>query len=270
MEADYLMSVVTERYSEMKIKSVYKVYDSLVALADCSFEISRGKFTCLVGPSGAGKSVLVSLLAGYEKPDGGNVMMDGKRVSRPGPDRIVVFQETALLPWKTLLENTIFGPVIQRRLSIEEATRKARILIDKSGLTGFEMKYPYQLSGGMQRRAELIRALINEPRIMLMDEPLRGLDALTRQIMQEYVIKLYEETGMTILFITSEIDEAIYLGDVVYFLTLRPGKIKHKITIDLPRPRTYQILTSEKFFKHRAEAIGVVMGEVKEHREVPL
>jgi NitT/TauT family transport system ATP-binding protein len=264
MEADLLMTVVTSKYSEMQIKGVYKVYNSLVALADCSFDILRGKFTCLVGPSGAGKSVLVSLLAGHESPDGGKVLMDGKPVSRPGPDRIVVFQETALLPWKTLLQNTIFGPVIQHRLSTEEATRKARILIDKSGLTGFEKKYPYQLSGGMQRRAELIRALINEPRIMLMDEPLRGLDAMTRQIMQEYVIKMYEETGMTILFITSEIDEAIYLGDTVYFLSLRPGRIKHKMNIDLPRPRTYHVLTSDKFFSYRAEAVRVIMGEAKE------
>jgi NitT/TauT family transport system ATP-binding protein len=263
MEADVLMTVVTTKYSEMQMEGVYKVYGSLVSLANCSFEIPRGKFTCLVGPSGAGKSVIISLLAGYERPDGGKVLMDGKPVRKPGPDRIVVFQETALLPWKTLMQNTIFGPIIQHRLSIEEATRKAKILIDKSGLTGFENKYPYQLSGGMQRRAELIRALINEPQVMLMDEPLRGLDAMTRQIMQEYVIKMYEETGMTTLFITSEIDEAIYLGDTVYFLTLRPGRIKHKMDIDIPRPRTYHILTSDKFFNFRAEAIKVVMGETK-------
>jgi NitT/TauT family transport system ATP-binding protein len=113
----------------------------------------------------------------------------------------------------------------------------------------------------MQCRAELIRALINEPRVMLMDEPLRGLDAMTRQIMQEYIIKMYEETGMTTLFITSDIDEAIYLGDVVYFLTLRPGTIKHKIDINLPRPRKYQVLTSNEFFNLKAEAIRVVMEE---------
>jgi NitT/TauT family transport system ATP-binding protein len=257
------VTVLASKYSEMQMECVYKVYGSLVALADCSFEISRDKFTCLVGPSGAGKSVIINLLAGYERPDGGRVLMDGKPISKPGPDRIVVFQEAALLPWKTLMKNTIFGPVIQQQLDIEEATRRARILINKSGLTGFENKYPFQLSGGMQRRAELIRALINEPRVMLMDEPLRGLDAMTRQIMQEYVIKMYEESRMTTLFITSDIDEAIYLGDIVYFLTLRPGKIKHKMDINLPRPRTYKILTSNEFFNLRAEAIDVVMGKAK-------
>jgi NitT/TauT family transport system ATP-binding protein len=261
MEAAIPMTLVTTKYGEMQMNRVYKVYGSLVALADCSFKILRDKFTCLVGPSGAGKSVIISLLAGYERPDGGEVLMDGKPTSGPSSDRIVVFQETALLPWKTLINNTIFGPVIQHKLSVEEATNKARTLIKKSGLTGFENKYPFQLSGGMQRRAELIRALINEPRVMLMDEPLRGLDAMTRQIMQEYIIKMYEETGMTTLFITSDIDEAIYLGDVVYFLTLRPGRIKHKMDIDLPRPRKYQVLTSNEFFNLKAEAIRVVMEE---------
>jgi len=259
------MIIETTKYGEMKMDGVYKVYGSLIALADCSLEIPRGKFTCLVGPSGSGKSVLIRLLAGYEMPDGGRVIIDERPVSKPGPDRIVVFQESALLPWKTLMENTIFGPVIEHRLSIEESKRKAQILIDKSGLTGFENKYPFQLSGGMQRRAEVIRVLINEPRVMLMDEPFRGLDAMTRQIMQEYIIKMYEETGMTILFITSEIDEAIYLGDIVYFLTLRPGRIKHKMDVGLSRPRTYHTLTSNEFFRLRADAIKTVMGEVDEH-----
>jgi NitT/TauT family transport system ATP-binding protein len=264
MDRDAMTTVETTKYSEMRLESAYKVYGSLVALADCSFEIPRGRFTCLVGPSGAGKSVIVSLLAGYEMPDGGRVLMDGKPISRPGSDRIVVFQESALLPWKTLMENTIFGPVIEHKFSIEEAKRRAQVLIDKSGLTGFENKYPFQLSGGMQRRAEVIRVLINEPRVMLMDEPLRGLDAMTRQIMQEYIIKMYEETGMTILFITSDIDEAIYLGDTVYFLTLGPGRIKNKMDIELPRPRTFRTLTSNEFFKYKAEAIQIVMGELKE------
>jgi NitT/TauT family transport system ATP-binding protein len=248
-------------YSEMRMEGIYKVYGSLVALANCSFEIPKGKFTCLLGPSGAGKSTIINLLAGYERPDEGKVLMDGKPISSPSSDRIVVFQETALIPWKTLMDNTTFGPVIQNKLNTNEARRKARILIDKSGLTGFENKYPFQLSGGMQRRAELIRALMNEPRIMLMDEPLRGLDAMTRQIMQEYIIKMYEETGMTTLFITSEIDEAIYLGDIVYFLTQRPGRIKQKMDIDLPRPRTHHVLTSKEFFNFKAKAISVVMGE---------
>jgi NitT/TauT family transport system ATP-binding protein len=264
MDEAAVTTVEKTKYGEMQLENAYKVYGSLVALADCSFKISRGKFTCLVGPSGAGKSVIIKLLAGYETPDGGRVLMDGKPVTGPGSDRIVVFQESALLPWKTLMENTMFGPIIEHKLSRQEAKHKAQTLIDKSGLTGFENKYPFQLSGGMQRRAEVIRVLINEPRVMLMDEPLRGLDAMTRQIMQEYIIKMYEETGITILFITSDIDEAIYIGDTVYFLTLGPGKIKNKIDIGLPRPRTYRTLTSNEFFNLKAEAIRIVMGELKE------
>ena len=151
--------------------------------------------------------------------------------------------------------------MIQKKISKEEAHKRAQALIDKSGLTGFETKYPTQLSGGMQRRAELIRALINEPQIMLMDEPLRGLDAMTRQIMQEYIIKLYEETKMTILFITSEIEEAIYMGDSVYFLSKAPGHMRYQMTVDLPRPRTFQVLTSKRFFELKAEAIKVIMEE---------
>ncbi len=260
MEAGVLMQT-TGKYSEVHMKGVYKVYRGLEVLSNMTFEIPRGKFTCFVGPSGSGKSTIVNILAGYIKPEGGITTIDGKPVGPPGPDRIVVFQETALLPWKTLMENTVFGPLIQKKISKEEAHKRAQTLIDKSGLTGFETKYPTQLSGGMQRRAELIRALINEPQIMLMDEPLRGLDAMTRQIMQEYIIKLYEETKMTILFITSEIEEAIYMGDSVYFLSKPPGHMRYQMTVDLPRPRTFQVLTSKRFFELKAEAIKVIMEE---------
>lgn len=244
--------------------NVFKVYGSLVTLANLSLDIPRGKFTCILGPSGAGKSTIVNLLAGYERPDGGEVIMDDMPVLGPSSERTVVFQESALMPWKTVMENTIFGPLIQGKLSAEEAKHKAKKLIIKSGLADFENKYPDQLSGGMQRRAELIRALINEPRVMLMDEPLRGLDAMTRELMQVYLARMYEDTKMTMLLITTEIDEAIFLGDVIYFLTPRPGSIMHKMEIDLPRPRTPGILTSKEFFRYRTEAIDVVMKEQSE------
>lgn len=261
MEVGVLMSATASKYSEMKMENVYKVYGSLLALKDCSFDVAKGKMTCLVGPSGCGKSTIINLLAGHVKSDGGKVLMDGEPVGPPGPDKLVVFQEAALMPWKTLMENTAFGPLIQKKLSVEEVTKRAQDLINKSGLTGFENKYPFQLSGGMQRRAELIRALINEPKVMLMDEPLRGVDAMTREILQAYVIKLYEETKMTALFITTEIDEAIYLGDVIYFLTPRPGRVKVRMDIDIPRPRTYHTLTSKRFFELKAKAIDIVMEE---------
>ena len=143
-------------------------------------------------------------------------------------------------------------------MRMEDAEKKARELIDKVALTGFEDRYPMQLSGGMQRRAELVRSLINNPRVMLMDEPLRGLDAMTRAIMQEYIIKLYEETKVTILFITAELEEAIYLGDVVYFLTAAPGTIKEGFEVDLPRPRTYKHTVTERFRDLQEKAIQIV------------
>lgn len=252
-----------DTYGDMRVEGVYKVYRSLVSLADCSFEIPKGKFTCLCGPSGSGKSTLISLLAGYEKPDDGKVLLNNKPMPGPNSDVIVVFQETALLPWKNLMDNTTFGPLMQHKLSRDEARKQAQALIDKSGLTGFEGKHPSQLSGGMQRRAELIRALINKPQVMLFDEPLRGLDAMTRQIMQEYIIKMFEETGMTMFFITSDVDEAIFLGDTVYFLTDRPGKVKTKMEIDLPRPRKLEHLTSDRYFQLKGDAIKIVMEEAK-------
>jgi NitT/TauT family transport system ATP-binding protein len=170
----------------------------------------------------------------------------------------VVFQETALFPWMTVWNNTMFGPRTHGRISKEEAERRATELIHKVALGGFEDKYPMQLSGGMQRRAELIRALINEPKVMLMDEPFRGLDAMTREIMQEYIIRLYEETKITILFITAELEEAIYLGDIVYFLTARPGTVKERIVVDLPRPRVYKHTATERFQELQTKAIKVV------------
>ena len=259
MEVDILMST-KQQFSEVTMRGVYKVYRSLEVLRDVSFDIPRGKFTCMVGPSGSGKSTIVNILAGYIEPDGGTTLLDGKPPGPPGAERIVVFQETALLPWRTLMENTLFGPTLQG-LDKEESRKRAQALIDKSALTGFENKYPGQLSGGMQRRAELIRALINEPQIMFMDEPLRGLDAMTREIMQDYIIKMYEESGVTVLFITSELDEAIYLGDTVYFLTKPPGHVKYKMDIDLPRPRKNDVLISKKFFEYKAEAIKIALEE---------
>ena len=265
METDGIMSGEEKSYSSMSLKDVWKVYQSfgrtVVALKGINFEVPKGKLTCLVGPSGSGKTVIIHMMAGYETPDGGQVLMDDKPVGGPGPERIVVYQETALLPWKTLMENTTFGPLMQKKISKKEAIKRAQALIDKSGLTGFEKKFPYQLSGGMQRRSELIRALINDPKVLLMDEPLRGLDAMTRQIMQDYVIKLYEETKTTMLFITSDIDEAIYLADTVYFLTQSPGFIKDKMEITLPRPRTSEVLITKEYNELLAKAIDIVMAE---------
>lgn len=182
-------------------------FDGRQILSDLNFTLEKGKFTCICGPSGCGKTTIMSVMAGYLAPDNGHCLYRGEPVSGPSPDRLVVFQENTLFQWMTLWDNTLFGPRIRGK-DMAAAEKKARELIELTGLTGFEHKFPGQLSGGMQRRAELIRALINEPEILLMDEPFRGLDAMTRGMMQEYFLNVFETTGITMLLITSELDEA--------------------------------------------------------------
>ncbi len=243
---------------EMELKGVYKSFGAgKDVLKDVSFKVEKGTFTCLCGPSGCGKTTLINLMAGYDVPDVGYVTLDGEPVKEAGWDRLVIFQETALFPWMTVWNNAMFGPRSQK-VDLSAAEKRAHDFIERVALGGFEDKFPMQLSGGMQRRAELVRTLVNDPKIMLMDEPFRGLDAMTREIMQEYVIKLYEETKVTILFITAELEEAIYLGDVVYFLTAAPGTIKKKIEVDLPRPRLLKHTISERFQELQARAIEIV------------
>ena len=166
-------------------------------IKDLSFDITPGELTVIVGPSGCGKSTLVNLLAGFEFPDSGQILLDGAPVTGPGRDRMVVFQETALIPWQTTYENVVFGPKLRGDLKGEALDREAKALLVKVGLGEFMQKYPKQLSGGMQRRAELARALINQPRILIMDEPFRGLDAMSRGLMQEFFLRLFEESRRT-------------------------------------------------------------------------
>ncbi len=248
---------------EMEMRGIYKSFGpGKEVLENLDFKIEKGSFTCLCGPSGCGKTTIVNILAGYMEPDIGECLIDGEPVRGPDSDRLVVFQETALLPWKTLWENTIFGPMVQGR-DLMQVADKAEELINMVGLNGFEESYPSQLSGGMQRRAELIRALINEPKVLLLDEPFRGLDAMTRQIMQEYIIKLFETTGVTILFITAELEEAIFLGDRAYFLTVRPATIKKELPINLPRPRKFHHVVTREFLALQKEAIETVDDEAQ-------
>jgi NitT/TauT family transport system ATP-binding protein len=181
-------------------------------------------------------------------------------VTGPGPDRLVVFQETALFPWMTSLENVTFGPIV-RGMSARGARDEARRLLERVGLKGFEDKYPAQLSGGMQRRCELARALINQPKIMLMDEPFRGLDAMTRELMQEYLLRLFEETRTTILFVTSELEEAIFLGDRLLILCARPTSVKRVLAVDLPRPRDFRVLTTARYAELKQEALETLYEE---------
>ena len=252
-------------HGEMAFRGVGKVFGSgeraRVVLDGCSFVVSRGKLNVLIGPSGCGKTTIVNLLAGYEDVTRGEVRLDDEPVHGPSWTRLVVFQETALFPWMTVLDNVTFGPTVRGMLPRRAARDEALRLLEKVGLKDFAHRYPVQLSGGMQRRAELARAMINEPRVMLMDEPFRGLDAITRQLMQEYVLRLFDESGRTSLFVTSELEEAIFLADRLIILTNRPTRVKKIMDVDLPRPRSYQVLASPRYLALKEEALEALHEE---------
>ncbi len=224
----------------IEVKGVHKAYGvgefAKTVVEDCSFTVEAGKLTVIIGPSGCGKSTLIRLMAGFERPTAGTITIDNVQVTGPGHDRLVVFQESALFPWMTTYENIMYGPR-SRGQRDRESKAQAEFLLGKVGLTAFRDKYPAQLSGGMQRRAELARALINEPRAMILDEPFRGLDAMTKELMWEYYARLFEETGRTNLFVTTDIDEAIFLADRLLIMSNIPTSVRAVINIDVPRPR---------------------------------
>lgn len=207
------------------------------ALKDVTFDLEPGEFVSVVGPSGCGKSTLLSIIDGLLPATDGVILLDGKSVSEPGRDRALVFQEASLLPWRSVLHNVTFG-LECHRINGREAKERALALIRLVGLDGFADAYPYELSGGMQQRVNLARALAVDPELLLMDEPFAALDAQTREGMQAELLRVWERTNKTVLFVTHQIDEAIYLSDRVIVLSSRPGRIAEIITPYLPRPRT--------------------------------
>ena len=255
----------------ISIRNVGKIYDpygkAVVAVEDCSIEIRPGEFVAIVGPSGCGKSTLLNGIAGFESITSGVIYLDGEVVNRPGsapkpgPDRMVVFQNNALFPWSTIVDNLICGPIAQGRMSKTEALEKARALLAKVGLTGIEDLYPSTVSGGMGRRVEIIRALMNDPRVILLDEPFRGVDALTKSVTHNALLELYDLSHKTVMFITHDLEEAIYLADRVLVMAARPGHIKQTIQVNLPRPREISILSSPEFLRLKQEAIEAVHDE---------
>jgi len=208
---------------------------------NCSLTILPGKLNVIIGPSGCGKSTLLNLIAGFDKPDGGNIRIDDVQIEGPGSDRLVVFQESALFDWMSTYENIVFGPRA-RHESSQSIRKKAESILERVGLRSFENKYPTQLSGGMQRRVELARAVINDPAVMLLDEPFRGLDAMTKGLMQEYFLQLYLEHPRTVVFVTSDIDEAILLADRLIILTNAPATLRKIIDIDFLKVRSAKFL----------------------------
>jgi NitT/TauT family transport system ATP-binding protein len=260
-------NLYTDR-ARVELKGVTKSYgearwEKQTIINDLSLEITPGQLTVIVGPSGCGKSTLVNLLAGFEKPDSGQILLDGVPIAGPSKERMVVFQETALIPWQTTYENVVFGPKCRGDMKGQALDDAATALLTKVGLGEFMHKYPLQLSGGMQRRAELARALINQPRLLIMDEPFRGLDAMSRGLMQEFFLRLFEENRRTNVFVTSEIDEAIFLADRLIVLSNRPASLRVIIDIDLPRPRHYTMLKSPEAFAYRKQAMAILYEEAK-------
>jgi NitT/TauT family transport system ATP-binding protein len=217
-------------------KSYGAVHFSKEVVKDCSFTIERAKLTVMIGPSGCGKSTLIRLLAGFEQPTSGTLELNGQRIEGPGRDRLVLFQETALFPWMTTWDNILYGPRARGELT-KENIELAEFLLQKVGLRDFRRKYPTQLSGGMQRRAELARAMINNPEVMILDEPFRGLDAMTKELMWEYYAALYEENRRTNFFVTTDIDEAIFLADRLLIMSNIPTRVRAVFDVDVPRPR---------------------------------
>jgi NitT/TauT family transport system ATP-binding protein len=250
---------------EIEVNQISKSYGveqfAKAVVKECSFIVQRHKLTVMIGPSGCGKSTLIRLMAGFERPTSGTITLDGKPVNGPSHDRLVVFQETALFPWMTTYENIMYGPKA-RGEDTQQVCEFAEFLLDKVGLTQFRDKYPNQLSGGMQRRAELARAMINNPSVMLLDEPFRGLDAMTKELMWEYYATLFEETRRTSFFVTTDIDEAIFLADRLLVMTNIPTRVRAVLEVDIPRPRKLKdIVESDRANDIKMQALSLLHDE---------
>ncbi|MCC6224625.1 MAG: ABC transporter ATP-binding protein [Thermoleophilia bacterium] len=232
---------------------------SVIALESIDLEIRTGEFLAVLGPSGCGKTTLLNTIAGLVAPTSGTVRLAGQPVSKPGPDRAVVFQDYALMPWRTVWDNVRFGVEMQPHLR-KNADGRIADVIDLVGLKGFERAYPRELSGGMQQRVGLARALLAEPTILLMDEPFGAVDAMTREVMRVELERIISETGKTVVFITHSVDEAILLGDRVAVFTSRPGRIKELVPVALSRPRyTYDARATPEFIALR-ERLWLLLG----------
>ena len=227
----------------------------VVALKDLSLEVPDKQFAVIVGPSGCGKSSLLTLIAGLEEPTGGLCKVGEREVHGPGAERGMVFQGFSLFPWLTVSTNIEFGLSLKLMPSAERQER-VRHYVNAVGLNGFENAYPKQLSGGMKQRVAIARSLANDPEVLLMDEPFGALDSQTRAVMQQLLLGIWEREAKTVLFVTHDIDEAIFLGDVVYVMSARPGRFIDRIEVGLQRPRSYDIVTSPAFIdlKRRIQA----------------
>jgi NitT/TauT family transport system ATP-binding protein len=232
----------------------------LLVLDNVSLSLANNEFVSVVGTSGCGKSTLLNIIAGLINPEEGDVWVDGVPITGPGRDRGVVFQTYTLFPWMPVWKNVHFA-LNKSNLSKKEKRELASHYIETVGLKGFENAYPNQLSGGMRQRVAIARVLVYKPKVLLMDEPFGALDAQTRGMMQELLLRVWEEHRVTVLFITHDVDEAIFMSERVITMTARPGKIKREVRIDLPHPRTYEIMTSPEFVELKQSIIEAIREE---------
>lgn len=236
-----------QRPTLVEIKAMEKVFQRgrqrVHALAGVDLEVAEGEFLTILGPSGCGKSTLLQIIGGFEQASGGDILLRGRPVSKPGPDRGMVFQHATLFPWRTVVRNVAW-PVEVAGSSRRAATARARDLLGLVGLAGFADAYPSELSGGMRQRACIARTLALEPEVLLMDEPFGSLDAQTREVMQEELNRIWQDAVITVIFVTHDIHEAVFLGDRTAVMSARPGRILEVVDIDLPRPRAIEVKKS--------------------------
>ena len=248
--------------SFLTLRGVERRFDKTLALQATDLDVAENEFITILGPSGCGKSTLLRIVAGLDHQTAGEVRLDGRRIEGPGADRGMVFQSYTLFPWLTVLDNVCFG-LRERGLARDEQLNIAAGFIAKVGLTGFEHHWPRQLSGGMQQRTAIARALANDPRMLLMDEPFGALDHQTRELMQELLLGIWEAEKKTVLFVTHDIDEAVFMGSRVVVMSARPGRIKLDRVVPLAHPRHYLIKTSTAYTELKAELMEQVRIEVR-------
>ncbi|MFZ0841152.1 MAG: ABC transporter ATP-binding protein [Xanthobacteraceae bacterium] len=247
-------------------KSFRRQNQYVTALENFNLTVEAGEFVAIVGPSGCGKSTFLHMLGGFEPVDGGTMALEGVQVSKPGPDRGMLFQEYALYPWRTVISN-ILWPLEIQKVPKAERLKVAERFMAMVGLSAFRNHYPNELSGGMKQRVALARLLALDPRILLMDEPFGALDAQNRELMQEELQQIWEKSRKTVLFVTHDIEEAIYLADRVIVFTARPGRIKADIRIDLPRPRAIEIKKTHAYGEYRNQIWDLLRDEVLRARD---
>ncbi|TCS38009.1 NitT/TauT family transport system ATP-binding protein [Paucimonas lemoignei] len=236
-----------------------------LALDNLNLSIAPSEIVAVLGPTGCGKSSALNLIAGFEEPTQGRILVDGKAVHDTHPDRAIVFQHGALFPWLTVFDNTVLG-LKSRGIDKQTYTRQARELLAEVGLSGFENHYPYQLSGGMQQRVQIARALVSAPRILLMDEPFGALDYQTRIQMQELLLQLWQDHRPTVFFITHDVTEAIFVADRVLVMSSRPGRVSLEVPVRTPKPRAQDFLSSPEFIALQGRLLQAVQNEVRSAR----